>query len=163
MENLKQYQLAEALERDLGDPLNPYSTMSFKRVMAIDESEEFPQSEIDWLYNWKLQHHYIPVECGGEFTSFEELVAFVRVLARRDQTMGIAMTTLFWSFLTWLAGSEEQKQHIAHYIKNENGTMCLGYSEREHGSDLVGGGLTATKVPGGYLLNSLNTLSHFHF
>ena len=153
MDKLKQYQLAEALERDLGDPLNPDSTMSFKRVMVIDESEEFPQSEIDWLYNWKLQHHYIPVECGGEFTSFEELVAFVRVLARRDQTIGIAMTTLFWSFLTWTAGTKEQKQHLSHYIKNENGTLCLGYSEREHGSDLVGGGLTATKVPGGYLLN----------
>jgi alkylation response protein AidB-like acyl-CoA dehydrogenase len=153
MDKLKQYWVAEALERDLGHPLNPDSTMSFKRVMEIDESEEFPQGEIDWLYNWKLQHHYIPVECGGEFTSFEELVAFVRVLARRDQTIGIAMTTLFWSFLTWMAGTEEQKQHLAHYIKDENGTMCLGYSEREHGSDLVGGSLTATKVEGGYLLN----------
>jgi alkylation response protein AidB-like acyl-CoA dehydrogenase len=153
MHELKQYWVAQALEKDLGDPLNPDSTMSFKRVIEIDESEEFPDQEINWLYNWKLQHYYIPTNCGGEFTSFEEFVAFVRVLSRRDQTIGIAFTTLFWSFITWMAGDEEQKQKLAHYIKNENGAMCLGYSERAHGSDLVGGELTATKVPGGYLLN----------
>jgi hypothetical protein len=31
--------------------------------------------------------------------------------------------------------------------------MCLGYSEKEHGSDLINGDLTATKVEGGYILN----------
>jgi alkylation response protein AidB-like acyl-CoA dehydrogenase len=153
MHELKQYWVAEALEKDLGDPLNPESTMSFKRVIEIDESEEFPHQEIAWLYNWKLQHHYIPTNCGGESTSFEEFLAFVKVLNRRDQTIGIAFTTLFWSFITWMAGTEEQKQKLAHFIKNENGAMCLGYSERGHGSDLVGGDLTATKVPGGYILN----------
>ncbi|NEP84143.1 MAG: acyl-CoA dehydrogenase, partial [Okeania sp. SIO3B3] len=48
---------------------------------------------------------------------------------------------------------EEQKQKLATYIKDEHGAMCLGYSEKEHGADLIGGDLTATKVPGGYLLN----------
>ncbi len=153
MEKLKQYWVAEELERALGDPENPDSQMSFKKVIEIDESEEFPHEEIEWLYNWKLQHYYVPVNCGGEFTSFEEFVAFVRVLCRRDQTIGIAFTTMFWSFITWMAGTEEQKQRLAAYIKDEHGTMCLGYSEKEHGADLVGGDLTATKVPGGYLLN----------
>ena len=153
MKKLKQYWVAQALEKDLGDPLIPENMMSFKKLMEIDESEEFPQAEIDWLYNWKLQHYYVPAECGGEFTSFEELVAFVRVLSRRDQTVGIAMTTLFWSFLSWMGGTQEHKQQMSHFIKNENGTMCLGYSEREHGSDLVGGSLMAKKVEGGYLLN----------
>ncbi|HAC62959.1 MAG TPA: isovaleryl-CoA dehydrogenase [Cyanothece sp. UBA12306] len=153
MNQLKQYWVAESLERDLGNPLDPDSTMSFKRVVEIDESEEFPHSEIEWLYNWKLQHYYVPAECGGEFTSFEEFVSFVRVLCRRDQTIGIAFTTLFWSFITWMTGTPEQKQKLANYIKNENGTMCLGYSEKEHGSDLIGGDLTAKKVPGGYILN----------
>lgn len=153
MHQLKQYWVAERLDKDLGDPLTPENVMSFKRVVDIDETEEFPHSEIEWLYNWKLQHYYVPAECGGEFTSFEEFVAFVRVLCRRDQTIGIAFTTLFWSFITWMAGTPGQKQKLAQYIKNENGAMCLGYSEREHGSDLVGGELTAKKVPGGYILN----------
>ena len=142
MSHLKPYWVAEALEKDLGDPFDPTSQLSFKRIIEIDETEEFPQAEIDWLYDWKLQHYYIPADCGGEFTSFEEFLAFVRVLARRDQTIGIAMTTLFWSFITWMGGSEAQKQSLAQRIKNENGTLSLGYSEREHGSDLVGGSLT---------------------
>jgi len=149
---LKQYWVAEALERDLGDPNNPESVLSFKRAVELDEREEFPEAELSWLYNWKLQHYYVPANCGGEFTSFEEFIAFVRVMSRRDLTTGISFTTLFWSFLTWMAGTDEQKQRLANYIKNQNGAMCLAYSEREHGSDLVASDLRATKVPGGYLL-----------
>lgn len=153
MEQLKQYWVAEALERDLGDPCNPDNVMSFKQVIDLDEREAFPHEIIDWLYNWKLSHYYVPDWVGGEFTSFEEFVSFVRVLCRRDQTAGIAFTTLFWSFLCWMAGTDEQKQRLASFIKDKNGAMCLGYSERAHGSDLIAGDLTATKVPGGYLLN----------
>ncbi|CAO5068702.1 hypothetical protein MICAER10613_036550 [Microcystis aeruginosa] len=94
MKKLKQYWTAEALEKDLGDPLNPDNPLSYKRVIEIDESEEFPHEEIRWLYDWKLQHYYIPTDCGGEFTSFEEFVAFVRVLSRRDQTIGIAFIVI---------------------------------------------------------------------
>jgi hypothetical protein len=36
---------------------------------------------------------------------------------------------------------------------DDYGAMCLGYSEKEHGSDLINGDLTATKVEGGYILN----------
>jgi alkylation response protein AidB-like acyl-CoA dehydrogenase len=93
------------------------------------------------------------VNCGGKFTDFEGFAAIVRTLSRRDLTAAIAFTTLFWSFLTWMAGTEAQKQRLSHYIRHERGAMGLGYSEKEHGSDLVGGGLIATKVPGGYLLN----------
>ena len=152
MSNYKTYEIAEALEQDLGNPSNPDSIISFKRVIEIDESEEFPHAEIDWLYQWNLQNYYVPVDCGGKFTSFEEFLAFVRVLCRRDQTIGIAFTTLFWSFLTWMAGNSEQKEILSDFIRNDHGAMCLGYSEKEHGSDLIGGELTATKVEGGYLL-----------
>jgi alkylation response protein AidB-like acyl-CoA dehydrogenase len=153
MHKLKQYWVAVTLEKDLGDPLVPENPLSYKRAIEIDESEEFPHDEIRWLYDWKLQHYYIPTDCGGEFTSFEEFVAFVRVLSRRDQTIGIAFTTLFWSFLNWMAGTDEQKQKLARFIMDDYGAMCLGYSEKEHGSDLVNGDLTAAKVEGGYLLN----------
>ncbi|MFM2060720.1 MAG: hypothetical protein RLZZ507_390 [Cyanobacteriota bacterium] len=152
MQPLKQFWVAEALEKDLGDPGNPESMMSFKQVIDLDEKEEFPQEIIDWLYNWKLQHYYIPTECGGEFTSFDEFISFVRVLSRRDQTAGIAFTTMFWSYLVWMAGTDEQKQILSSFMKDNNGTMCLAYSEKAHGSDLLGGDMQATKVEGGYLL-----------
>src|SRR6476469_46974 len=153
MHPLKQYWVAEALERDLGDPCHPDSLMSFQQVEELDEREEFPEALLNWLYNWKLNHYYIPTECGGEFTSFEEFVAFVRVMSRRDLTTAISFTTLFWSYLVWMAGTEEQKQRLASFIKDHNGAMCLAYSERAHGSDLVGSDVRATQVPGGYLLN----------
>jgi alkylation response protein AidB-like acyl-CoA dehydrogenase len=153
MEQLKQYWLAERLEQELGDPHLPDNLFSFAQTAALDEAETFPHREIEWLYNWKLQHHYIPTDCGGEFTSFEEFVAFVRVLTRRDMNTALAFTTLFWSFLTWMAGTEAQKRKLSQGIKDEQVAMCLAYSEREHGSDLVGGSVTATKVTGGYVLN----------
>jgi alkylation response protein AidB-like acyl-CoA dehydrogenase len=153
MHPLKQYWLAEELERDLGDPCNPESVMSFKQVIELDELEAFPETELTWLYNWKLHHYYIPTNCGGEFTSFEEFIAFVRVMSRRDLTTSISFTTLFWSFLTWMAGTDEQKQELAQFMKDTNGAMCLSYSERAHGSDLLASDVTATKVLGGYLLN----------
>ncbi len=153
MAQLKQYQVAEALEKDLGDPNQAESIMSFQKVMELDEKETFPEAEIDWLYNWNLQDYYVPQNCGGKFTNFEEFVPIVRVLCRRDQTTGIAFTTLFWSFLCWMAGTPEQKAKLSKFIREEHGALCLGYSEKEHGSDLVNGDLTATKVPGGYILN----------
>ncbi len=150
---LKQYQLAEQLEQALGNPQSSDSLISFQRTAELDEAEQFPHEEIEWLYNWGLQHYYIPTECGGKFTSFEEFVAFVRVLARRDLNVSIAFTTLFWSFLTWMAGTEAQKKTLSKLMREDHTAMCLSYSERNHGSDLVGGGVTATKVEGGYLLN----------
>lgn len=149
----KQYWVAEALERDLGDPGNPDNMMSFKQVIDLDEREEFPHEIINWLYNWKLQHYYIPTECGGEFTSFDEFISFVRVMSRRDQTAAIAFTTMFWSYLVWMAGTDEQKSTLASFMKDANGAMCLAYSEKAHGSDLLAGDMRATKVPGGYILN----------
>lgn len=153
MQQLKQFWVAEALERDLGDPDQPDNIMSFKQVMDLDEQEEFPHAIISWLYNWKLQHYYIPTECGGEFTCFDEFISFVRVLSRRDQTAGIAFTTMFWSYLVWMAGTDEQKQTLASFMKDANGTMCLAYSEKAHGSDLLGGDMQGRKVDGGYILN----------
>ncbi|MGY6530728.1 MAG: acyl-CoA dehydrogenase [Cyanobacterium sp.] len=153
MNSLAQYHIPEKLEQDLGNPSHRDSLMSYEKVIQIDESEQFPHQEIDWLYQWNLQDYYIPENCGGKFTSFEEFIAIVKVLSRRDQTIGIAFTTLFWSFITWMAGTQEQKDQLSEYIRNEHGAMCLGYSEKEHGADLVGGELTATKVDGGYILN----------
>ncbi|WP_008314019.1 acyl-CoA dehydrogenase [Leptolyngbya sp. PCC 6406] len=152
MPPLKQYWIAAALERDLGHPADPNSPLSFQRTAELDEQETFPTAEVEWLYNWKLQRYYIPTDCGGEFTSFEEFVAFVRVLSRRDLNIAIAFTTMFWSFLTWMAGTEAQKRKLAQFMIEDHGTMCLAYSERDHGSDLVGGSVVAKKVPGGYRL-----------
>ncbi|MEM8807345.1 MAG: acyl-CoA dehydrogenase [Cyanobacteria bacterium P01_G01_bin.38] len=153
MKPLTQYQLAERLEQALGDPGRPENPISFQQTAEIDEQEAFPHEQIAWLYNWQLQDYYVPTAEGGKFTSFEEFVSYVRVLGRRDLNVAIAFTTLFWSFLTWMAGTPAQKERLSRYIRDDHGAMCLAYSERNHGSDLVGGSVTAEKVEGGYILN----------
>ena len=153
MEQLKQYWLAQQLETELGDPRDSTRRLSFAQMAAIDESETFPEQEIAWLYNHGLQDYYVPTSSGGKFTSFEEFVSFVRVLSRRDLNVAIAFTTMFWSFLTWMAGTDTQKKALSHRMRDEHLTMCLAYSEKEHGSDLVGGSVVATRVEGGYVFN----------
>lgn len=152
MKLLKQYRVAAALEQDLGHPAIASHPLSFQHTAELDEQESFPDADVEWLYNWGLQQYYIPTDCGGKFTSFEEFVAFVRVLARRDLNIAIAFTTMFWSFLTWMAGTDEQKSKLARFMQDDHGTLCLAYSERDHGSDLVGGSVVGEKVPNGYRL-----------
>ena len=139
MTALRQYQAAEALERELGDPNEPESPLSFAYSRDIDESERFPEEALNWLYARRVNHQFVPEALGGRFTSFEELASVIRILSRRDLSCSISMSTLFWSFLTWIAGTPEQKTQIADFILNRDGAMCLAYSEREHGSDLIAG------------------------
>jgi hypothetical protein len=54
MQQLQQYWIAQALEKDLGDPNHPDSIMSFKTTIALDEQETFPEKEIEWLYRTHL-------------------------------------------------------------------------------------------------------------
>jgi alkylation response protein AidB-like acyl-CoA dehydrogenase len=153
MQTPKRYEVAERLEQALGDPMIPTNVMSFQQVMELDEREDFPHDIINWLYEWNLQDYYVPTACGGKFTDFEEFIAFVRVMSRRDQTAAIAFTTMFWSYLVWMAGTDEQKRLLSNFIRNEHGAMCLAYSERSHGSDLLASDVQATPVEGGYILN----------
>jgi alkylation response protein AidB-like acyl-CoA dehydrogenase len=75
----------------------------------IDETEQFPEEAIRWLYDRKLARHYVPEELGGSFRSFAELgdVIRVRVLSGRDVSSAVAFSTLFWSFLAWVGGTDE--------------------------------------------------------
>ncbi|MEM8779655.1 MAG: acyl-CoA dehydrogenase, partial [Cyanobacteria bacterium P01_G01_bin.49] len=72
--------------------LNPDNVMPFKRVVDINETKEFPCSEIQRLYNWKLQHCYVLAECGGDFTPFKKFLLFVHVLFCQNQIMEVSFT-----------------------------------------------------------------------
>jgi alkylation response protein AidB-like acyl-CoA dehydrogenase len=52
----------------------------------------------------------------------------------------------------WLGGNERQKQRLARIV-DAGGQVALALTEREHGSDLLSGDVSATKVPEGYLLS----------
>ncbi len=142
--------LTEALEAELGDPKNPGNPLSFAYSQEIDETERFPEEAIRWLYDHHVARHYVPEELGGSFRSFSELGEVIRVLSRRDASSAVAFSTLFWSFLTWIGGTDEQKRWLAKYILERQGAMCLAYSERRHGADLAAGDTVARQVSDGF-------------
>lgn len=98
MHELKQYWVAEALEKDLGEPLDPNSVISFQRAIAIDESEEFPHQEITWLYNWKLQHHYVPSDCGENLLPLKNLLLLLKFSAVATKLSASPLRRFFGRF-----------------------------------------------------------------
>ena len=142
--------LTEAWESQLGDPNNPDNPLSFAYSQKIDETEQFPEEAIRWLYDSQLARHYVPKELGGAFRSFSELGEVIRVLSRRDASSAVTFSTLFWSFLTWTGGTDEQKRWLADYIMERRGAMCLAYSERDHGADLAASDTIARRTADGF-------------
>ncbi len=153
MQTLKQYRAAEALERQLGDPLNDANTLSFKNAMSWDEAEAFPQPAVDLLYRLGVNHHYVPASYGGRFTSYEEFQSLARSVARRDLATAVTFSTLVWSTLVWVGGDEQQKRRMAKTLRWTKEALCLAYSEEHHGADLIANECRAEKTAQGWRLN----------
>ncbi|HEX8145177.1 MAG TPA: acyl-CoA dehydrogenase family protein, partial [Pyrinomonadaceae bacterium] len=106
-----QYAAAERLEAYLGDPFDPESSLSFKRLLQLDEAELYPEDACRLLNHWHLHLYYIPIEEGGQLSSYEEVLSLIRAIARRDITCAIAHAkTYLGAAALWLAGTEKQKQ-----------------------------------------------------
>jgi len=148
-----QHQLANFIEQKLGNPMDPSSLMSYKRIMELDESESFQEEFFQYLLSLKLHRQYVPKELGGELSSYEEIYELGRVLARRDLSTAVTMSTLIWSIIAWVGGDQALKERCAEITLSNNCAPCLAYSEEHHGSDLLASELTATKVDDGYILH----------
>src|SRR6476619_2364889 len=110
----KQYLSSIELERHLGDPMTPNNPISFKRSIAADERDEYPEKACAFLEKWGFSRFFVPVEFGGKLESFEEVMSLIRVAARRDLTATIALATnLLGSLPIWIAGNNEQKRRMA--------------------------------------------------
>ncbi len=134
---LDAYRTAEVLEHALGNPLDAQNLFSFQHQIALDEQEAFPEEICNFLYRWGLFDYFIPAAYGGKLHSFEEALSLLRVLARRDLTVAVALgQTYLGSVHIWLAGSDEQKRVVAQLIK-QNQLMAFALTERLHGSDVL--------------------------
>src|SRR5262249_25821936 len=148
-----QYEMAEALERCLGDPLDPARPFSFHRSVELDELEEYPEAAFEEIERWGFHEQYVPERYGGRFRSFEELFALLRAIARRDVTVVVAHAKTYLGAVgVWSMGSEQQKEKLAQIIK-ARGQVAFALTEKDHGSDLLASEVTATKVEGGYVLS----------
>jgi len=153
LENLLHHRLATEIEFALGNPNDVNALMSYKRVMELDEQQAFQEEFFQFLLSLKLHHHYVPAELGGKLESYQQLYALGKVLARRDLSTAVTMSTMIWSTLVWVGGNPELKKRCADLTMSIHGAQCLAYSEEDHGSDLLSNRLTATEVEDGYVLN----------
>ncbi|HEY0098835.1 MAG TPA: acyl-CoA dehydrogenase family protein [Pyrinomonadaceae bacterium] len=150
----EQYGAAEELERYLGDPQDGRNGFSFAQAVALDEGEEYPEQACALLDAWGLPDFYVPVQWGGRLRSYEELISLLRVVARRDFTVGFAYSilSLLGSAATWAGGTDRQKQKVAQLLKGRQ-QIILAYNEKAHGGDFLATDVKAVRVAGGYQLS----------
>ncbi|HZO75928.1 MAG TPA: acyl-CoA dehydrogenase family protein [Ktedonobacteraceae bacterium] len=152
------YSAAEALEAALGDPRASAPLFSFHHAVELDEREEFPAEQCHLLEEWGLQEYYVPLQYGGKMRHFDEMLALVRIVSRRDLSVAIAhCKTMLGASPVWIAGTEEQRRTLAHAILNRE-YVSLGLTEEEHGSDLAASECAARKIHHQYLISGTKWL-----
>jgi alkylation response protein AidB-like acyl-CoA dehydrogenase len=150
---LPAYESAEQLEAQLGDPLDDRTRFSFRRVMELDEREEFPASLIDHVREFPMDEFIILNEQGGSFDSLEASSARHRTVARRDLTTAIALGATYLAFLpVWAGGSTAQRERFARAYR-ERRMAALALTERDRGADLVATQTVAVKTSDGWSLS----------
>jgi alkylation response protein AidB-like acyl-CoA dehydrogenase len=143
---------AQWLDRELGDPYDPREEFSYARRIEEDEAECYPSSALRRLLQVQLYHYYVPRALGGEFRSFEEVGALVRVVARRDLTIAITHAiSLLGTAVIWLAGDASQQRVLtASVLEGEQVSVAL--IEPASSSDLLAMTTTARASRDGYHL-----------
>jgi alkylation response protein AidB-like acyl-CoA dehydrogenase len=148
----EQYRAAAALESHLGDPNDPGGPFSFARTLEADEREASPQEALRCLHAWGLPEFLIPAALGGRCQSVEQVLALLRVVARRDLTAAFAVgPSLLAALPVWMAGSPEQQRRVAGLLRAGKG-LALATTERAHGSDLLANQTRAVPDGDGYRL-----------
>ncbi|WP_327164603.1 acyl-CoA dehydrogenase family protein [Streptomyces zaomyceticus] len=115
----------------------------------LDRREDFPAEACAALDALGLPAHYVDVRHGGRLRDMPELVGLQRAVARRDLTVAVAHgKTFLGAAPVWLAGRPDQAARLAGSVRR-GAVVSWALTERDHGGDLLAGGLTARPVPGG--------------
>ena len=153
MRQPEQYGKAEELERFLGDPHDGRNLFSFAQAVELDEHEEYPERACALLNEWGLPQYYVPERCGGRLRSYEELIALLRVVARRNLSIIVAHAKSYLGAVNvWAGGSQQQKAKLAEIVMSGK-QVALAYHEKSHGGDVMATEVKAVKVDGGYQLS----------
>jgi alkylation response protein AidB-like acyl-CoA dehydrogenase len=149
---LEPYRTATALEDHLGEPQDPHRAFSFARVLEADEQEVVPEEVLRLLHAWGLPEYQIPAAAGGKWQSAEQLLALLRVVARRDLTVAFTLgTNLLAALPVWMGGTPAQQHAVTGLIRSGRG-LALATTERAHGSDLLANRTRAVRDGDGYRL-----------
>lgn len=138
------------LERFLGDPADDTNTFSYARCAELDDREEFPAEICAQLEQWGIHRYYVPARFGGRLHSFEDAMHLLRSVARRDMTVAIGHGKTFLGGVSaWVGGDDAQARGVATQVL-AGVPVSWGLTEREHGSDLLAGEVSASETPQGF-------------
>ncbi|MGP3964826.1 acyl-CoA dehydrogenase family protein [Nonomuraea sp. 3N208] len=144
---------AAALDRRLSDLSCAGRPFDPARLAELDLREEFPAEAVRELDDLGLHRHYVPSAHGGLLADYPTLLHLLRAVARRDLTVAIAHgKTLLGTTPVWVAGHTEQAAELGARV-SAGAAVAWGLTEREHGSDLLAGELTARRTAGGWRLD----------
>ncbi|MFD0140225.1 acyl-CoA dehydrogenase family protein [Streptomyces sp. NPDC127159] len=135
-------------ESDSGDGL-----LSPGAMAALDREERFPAEVCRALDDFGLAAHYADARHGGLLDDHVELVQLLRTVARRDLTVAVAHgKTFLGTAPVQVAGSPVQAAALAAEVR-AGAVASWALTERDHGSDLFAGELTARRTEGGWRLD----------
>ncbi|AZQ32228.1 acyl-CoA dehydrogenase [Streptomyces cyaneochromogenes] len=141
----------DLLLASLGGPGLPFSA---ETLAELDRAETFPAEACAFLDAFGLRRYYVPVEHGGALGDFSAVMTMLRSVSRADLTVAASHgKTYLGAVSTWIAGEPEAARRLGERITHGETVSCA-LTERDHGSDLLAGEVTARLAPdGGWLLS----------
>ena len=89
----------------------PRTGSAFKTRMESDRESRYPEASCDLLNSLDFPSWMVAADLGGKMESFEQLLALLRVISRRDLTVAVAVGQSYLAAVhVWIAGTPEQKQ-----------------------------------------------------
>ncbi|MDF2266825.1 acyl-CoA dehydrogenase [Streptomyces coacervatus] len=137
----------------MGDPFEPDGVFSYARLARLDERDAFPAEACAALDAAGLPAAYVPVRLGGVLGAYDEALAVIRAVARRDLTVAVAHAkTYLGAVSAWVGADPGQARALAEDVLAGT-VVAWGLTEPDHGSDLLAGDVTAVPGPDGYRLH----------
>ncbi|MFG3282472.1 acyl-CoA dehydrogenase [Streptomyces sp. NPDC048111] len=145
---------AARLERALGDPADPANPFGYARLLAADRAAERFTGGEELLDGLGVFSEFVPVELGGRLDAFENLVAVLRPVFRRDVGLGLGYGAMSWMAASdvWMTGTERQRTWLADLML-AGGKAAIAQHETAHSNDYVRSQVTARPEGGTLVLN----------
>ncbi|MFE2053910.1 acyl-CoA dehydrogenase family protein [Streptomyces sp. NPDC059459] len=142
-----------ALDSLLGLPGDEHASFHPAALAELDRQEAFPAAACRVLDDFGLSAHYVPGAAGGRLTDYTELMSLLRTVARHDLTVAVGHgKTFLGAASVWVAGNDEQARWLGELVSS-GAIASWGLTERDHGSDLLAGQVTAARTARGWTLN----------
>jgi alkylation response protein AidB-like acyl-CoA dehydrogenase len=143
------------LQKSVKDLAHTIAEEKIKPVRAhLDETEEFPRDVMKNLAETDMFRIFIPEAYEGLGAGCFELCLVIEELSRVCSAVALCYAACSLGTITLIQyGSEEQKKKYLPRIASGEILAAFAVTEAEAGSDAGSIRTTATKVPGGYLIN----------